>query len=140
MEFLADHPEFQERYIETVGYRIMYSLNRSGSGRISRRELKRSDLLSVLVELDSENDINRVHRYFSYEHFYVIYCKFWELDTDHDFYLDKEDLIRYGCHCLTYKIVERVFEEAPHRWAKTTWHVKSWFGATILWLPQCFSE
>jgi len=22
--------------------------------------------------------------YFSYEHFYVLYCKFWELDTDHD--------------------------------------------------------
>lgn len=115
LEFLADHPEFQERYIETVGYRILYSLNKSRSGKISRRELKRSDLLSVLVELDGESDINRIHRYFSYEHFYVIYCKFWELDTDHDFYLDKEDLIRYGCHCLTYKIVERVFEEVPHR-------------------------
>jgi serine/threonine-protein phosphatase 2A regulatory subunit B'' len=24
-------------------------------------------------------DINKVLDYFSYEHFYVLYCKFWEL-------------------------------------------------------------
>eukprot|EP00959_Pyramimonas_sp_CCMP1952_P087589 1832939-Pyramimonas_sp.AAC.1 len=29
----------------------------------------------------AEEDINKVLKYFSYEHFYVIYCKFWELDT-----------------------------------------------------------
>ena len=41
------------------------------------------------------------HRYFSYEHFYVVYCKFWELDTDHDFSLDRADLARYSNCCLT---------------------------------------
>ena len=50
-------------------------------------------------------------RYFSYEHFYVIYCKFWELDTDHDFFIDKENLIKYGNHALTYRIVDRIFSE-----------------------------
>ena len=50
-------------------------------------------------------------RYFSYEHFYVIYCKFWELDTDHDFLIDKENLIKYGNHALTYRIVDRIFSE-----------------------------
>lgn len=50
-------------------------------------------------------------RYFSYEHFYVIYCKFWELDTDHDFLIDKENLIRYGNHSLTYRIVDRIFTQ-----------------------------
>lgn len=50
-------------------------------------------------------------RYFSYEHFYVIYCKFWELDTDHDFLIDKENLIRYGNHALTYRIVDRIFSQ-----------------------------
>ena len=112
LEFLSDHPEFQERYIETVNYRIFYSINKSRNGRISLRELKRSDLLDVLFELDAEQDINRVLRYFSYEHFYVIYCKFWELDNDHDFLLERHDLIRYGCHCLTYQIVDRIFEVA----------------------------
>lgn len=53
-------------------------------------------------------------RYFSYEHFYVIYCKFWELDTDHDFLIDKENLIRYGNHALTYRIVDRIFSQVYH--------------------------
>lgn len=110
LEFLSDHPEFQERYIETVSYRIFYVVNKSRNGRISLRELKRSDLIDALFELDAEQDINRVLRYFSYEHFYVIYCKFWELDNDHDFLLERHDLVRYGCHCLTYQIVDKVFE------------------------------
>lgn len=47
----------------------------------------------------------------SYEHFYVVYCKFWELDGDHDFGLDRVDLARYNNCALTYQIVERIFEE-----------------------------
>lgn len=47
----------------------------------------------------------------SYEHFYVVYCKFWELDSDHDFSLEKNDLARYNNCALTYQIVERIFEE-----------------------------
>lgn len=114
LEFLSDHPEFQERYIETVSYRIFYNVNKSRNGKISLRELKRSDLIDALFELDAEQDINRVLRYFSYEHFYVIYCKFWELDNDHDFLLERHDLVRYGCHCLTYQIVDRIFDIHTH--------------------------
>lgn len=51
--------------------------------------------------------------YFSYEHFYVCYCNFWELDTDHDFLLDKEDLIKLGNYSLTYRVVDRIFAGAP---------------------------
>lgn len=60
---------------------------------------------------DSVNLNNSLCRYFSYEHFYVIYCKFWDLDTDHDFFIDKENLIRYGNHALTYRIVDRIFSQ-----------------------------
>ncbi len=35
----------------------------------------RGDLLHALALLDEEEDINKVLKYFSYEHFYVIYCK-----------------------------------------------------------------
>ena len=34
--------------------------------------------------------------FFSYEHFYVIYCKFWELDTDHNLEIDAQDLSRHA--------------------------------------------
>ena len=60
--------------------RIFYSVNRSWSGRISVSELRRSSFLTTLRLLQDEDDINQVTDFFSYEHFYVIYCKFWELD------------------------------------------------------------
>ncbi|KAH9698755.1 putative serine/threonine protein phosphatase 2A regulatory subunit B''gamma [Citrus sinensis] len=111
LEFLQSTPEFQERYAETVIYRIFYYINRSGNGHLSLRELKRGNLIDAMQHADEEEDINKVLRYFSYEHFYVIYCKFWELDTDHDFLIDKENLIRYGNHALTYRIVDRIFSQ-----------------------------
>lgn len=37
--------------------------------------------------------------------------QFWELDTDHDFFVTKEDLLRYGNHSLTYRIVDRIFSQ-----------------------------
>ncbi|XP_057778724.1 serine/threonine protein phosphatase 2A regulatory subunit B''beta-like [Salvia miltiorrhiza] len=115
LEFLQSTPEFQERYAETVIYRIFYYVNRAGNGRLSLRELKRSNLIAAMQHADEEEDINKVLRYFSYEHFYVIYCKFWELDTDHDFLIDKENLIRYGNHALTYRIVDRIFSQVPRK-------------------------
>ncbi|WCJ24065.1 Serine/threonine protein phosphatase 2A regulatory subunit B''beta [Euphorbia peplus] len=115
LEFLQSTPEFQERYAETVTYRIFYNINRLGTGQLTLRELKRGNLTAALQHVDEEEDINKVLRYFSYEHFYVIYCKFWELDTDHDFYIDKENLIRYGNHALTYRIVDRIFSQVPRK-------------------------
>ncbi|KAL5566864.1 hypothetical protein UlMin_030028 [Ulmus minor] len=115
LEFLQSTPEFQERYAETVIYRIFYYINRSGNGQLTLRELKRGNLIDAMQHADEEEDINKVLRYFSYEHFYVIYCKFWELDTDHDFLIDKENLIRYGNHALTYRIVDRIFTQVPRK-------------------------
>ncbi|KAL5702333.1 hypothetical protein ACHQM5_027562 [Ranunculus cassubicifolius] len=115
LEFLQSTPEFQERYAETVIYRIFYHMNRSGNGHLTLRELKRGNLIAAMQHADDEDDINKVLRYFSYEHFYVIYCKFWELDTDHDFLIDKENLIRYGNHALTYRIVDRIFSQIPRK-------------------------
>ncbi|XP_010524951.1 PREDICTED: serine/threonine protein phosphatase 2A regulatory subunit B''beta [Tarenaya hassleriana] len=115
LEFLQSTPEFQERYAETVTYRIYYYINRSGNGRLTLRELKRGNLIDAMLHADEEEDINKVLRYFSYEHFYVIYCKFWELDTDHDFLIDKENLIRYGNHSLTFRIVDRIFSQVARK-------------------------
>lgn len=112
LAFLQDSPEFQERYAETVIHRMFYALNGSGSGRLTLRDMKRGDLVDALHELENEEDVNRCLRYFSYEHFYVIYCKFWDLDTDHDFLLSRDDLLRYGNHSLTYRIADRIFQGA----------------------------
>eukprot|EP00955_Chlamydomonas_euryale_P047296 353633-Chlamydomonas_euryale.AAC.1 len=38
------------------------------------------------------------------QHFYVIYCKFWELDTDHDFFIDRNDLAHYSQGALSLQV------------------------------------
>jgi hypothetical protein len=110
MEFLRTHPDFQQKYALTVITRIFYKLNRSGSGRITRREFRRSALVQAMRFVDGNDDINKEMWFFSYEHFYVLYCRFWELDTDRDSWLSREDLLKYGEHSLSSAIVDRVFE------------------------------
>lgn len=41
----------------------------------------------------------------------LLSMQFWELDTDHDFVITKDDLIKYGNHSLTYRIVDRIFQQ-----------------------------
>ena len=115
LEFLKATPEFQERYVDTVIERIFFTVDLNDDRKISLRELKKSNLLSVFCRLDEEEDINKVRDYFSYEHFYVLYCRFWELDTDHDFIIDKEDFARYEGHSLSRKVIDRIFEEVPRK-------------------------
>ncbi|XP_040283539.1 serine/threonine-protein phosphatase 2A regulatory subunit B'' subunit alpha isoform X2 [Bufo bufo] len=115
LTFLKEAPEFHSRYITTVIQRIFYTVNRSWSGRITSTELRRSNFLQTLALLEEEDDINQVTDYFSYEHFYVIYCKFWELDTDHDLYIDQKDLARYNDHASSNRIIERIFSGAVTR-------------------------
>uniref|UniRef100_UPI0037E93B2D serine/threonine-protein phosphatase 2A regulatory subunit B'' subunit alpha isoform X2 n=1 Tax=Semicossyphus pulcher TaxID=241346 RepID=UPI0037E93B2D len=115
LTFLKDAPEFHSRYITTVIQRIFYVVNRSWTGRITMMELRRSNFLQTLALLEEEDDINQITDYFSYEHFYVIYCKFWELDTDHDLYIDPKDLGRYNDHASSNRIIERLFSGAVTR-------------------------
>ncbi|KAF7254005.1 Serine/threonine-protein phosphatase 2A regulatory subunit B'' subunit beta [Varanus komodoensis] len=68
--------------------------------------------------LEEEVDINQLTEYFSYEHFYVIYCKFWELDTDHDLYIDPKDLARHNDHAISNRMIERIFSGAVTRGRK----------------------
>ncbi|KAH0506458.1 Serine/threonine-protein phosphatase 2A regulatory subunit B'' subunit alpha [Microtus ochrogaster] len=83
LTFLKDAPEFHSRYITTT-----------------------------LALLEEEEDINQITDYFSYEHFYVIYCKFWELDGDHDLYISQADLSRYNDQASSSRIIERIFSGA----------------------------
>jgi serine/threonine-protein phosphatase 2A regulatory subunit B'' len=110
LEFLQATPEFQERYADTVVMRIFYNLDSNDDGKITWRDFKNSNLMSIFFQVSGENDINMVRWYFSYEHFYVLYCRFWELDTDHDFFIDKDDFSRYEGHALSRKAVDRIFE------------------------------
>uniref|UniRef100_A0A8D0QPU5 Protein phosphatase 2 regulatory subunit B''alpha n=2 Tax=Sus scrofa TaxID=9823 RepID=A0A8D0QPU5_PIG len=95
--------------------RIFYTVNRSWSGKITSTEIRKSNFLQTLALLEEEEDINQITDYFSYEHFYVIYCKFWELDSDHDLYISQADLSRYNDQASSNRIIERIFSGAVTR-------------------------
>lgn len=118
LTFLKEATEFHSRYVHTVIGRIYYCVNRSWSAKITVPELRRSNLLNVIQILEEEEDINQITQYFSYEHFYVIYCKFWELDRDHDLFIDKQDLTRHNDHALSSRIIDRIFSGCVTRGTK----------------------
>lgn len=110
LDFLHQHEEFQRKYALTVITRIFYRANRSRTGRLSLRELRHSNLMTEFMHVDEETDINKVTEYFSYEHFYVLYCRFFELDADKDSKLSPDDLLKYSEHALSEAIVDRIFQ------------------------------
>ena len=66
---------------------------------------RRGDLLHALTLLDEEEDINKVLKYFSYEHFYVIYCK-----------------VKVYPLCLMFASQHDVIcREFPREWMRGTW-------------------
>jgi hypothetical protein len=107
LDFLEQHEEFQHKYALTVITRIFYRVNTSCSGKLSLHEVRKSNLFNACMHVDEETDINKVLDYFSYEHFYVLYCKFFELDSDKDSKVMKNDLLKYGEHALSETIVDR---------------------------------
>ncbi|RKP16393.1 hypothetical protein ROZALSC1DRAFT_31659, partial [Rozella allomycis CSF55] len=109
LKFLEQLPMFQERYSNyTVICRIFFTINKSWNGKITLNEFKSSNFVQILKKLEQYDDINECRDYFSYKHFYVIYCKFWELDSDHDLKINREALLKYDNYALSSKIAERI--------------------------------
>ncbi|KAG5481527.1 hypothetical protein LSCM1_05545 [Leishmania martiniquensis] len=123
LAFLRQTPDFQTKYLDTVIYRIFYELDRFDRGYISYSELAASRLIDAFRQVDSAEDINMVLLFFSYEHFYVLYCRFWELDEDRDMLLAPDDLMRYAPEdVMNPCIVQRVFAGVGRRLRCTVPH------------------
>ncbi|CUG86492.1 calcium-binding protein, putative [Bodo saltans] len=109
--FLRQTQDFQGKYLETVIIRVFYDLDRLDRGKISWPEFENSKLPDAIRQVDATDDINTVLNYFSYEHFYVLYCRFWELDEDRDMLISQQDLQKYSPDgTMNPQIVERVFQ------------------------------
>jgi Ca2+-binding EF-hand superfamily protein len=113
-EFLTQ-AEFQELYCKTVATRIVYHHERRQSRTVEWADFDRCDVPALMRSLDKVADINQVLRYFSYEHFYVLYCRFWELDTDKTHHVGLTNLRNYSGGALNNRVLERVVEGKGHR-------------------------
>ncbi|ORX85691.1 EF-hand [Basidiobolus meristosporus CBS 931.73] len=110
LEFLNGNATFQDRYAETVVARLYYDHNRSWTGKLTFREFKRGNIPEIIRAIEGGVDSGECKTCFSYKDFYVIYCKFWELDEDHDLEINEDQLACYMEGCLTDKIIKRVID------------------------------
>lgn len=108
LEFLQGSPQFQERYVETIIIRIFYTIDRARRGKISLKDYKKSNLLQVLFAVESAADVNEITDYFSYKHFYVLYCRFWELDKEHKGIISKRELIQHDDGSVSTRMLDRI--------------------------------
>ena len=100
--------EFQDLYCKTVAIRIVHKWERRQSSTVLWPDFERSDVTETLMQIDKLGDINQVLCYFTYEHFYVLYCRFWELDQDRDYLIGLEDMQRYGGGTLSTAALQRI--------------------------------
>ena len=112
-DFLSETPVFQDRFIDTILSSILYYNDRCQDGCINFTQFRKSGLVEIFKTIEAEPDINSIPRYFSYKQFYVIYRKFWELDTDHDLLLSIGDLSRYGNGALSTRTLKGIFQNLP---------------------------
>ncbi|KAJ3348832.1 Serine/threonine-protein phosphatase 2A regulatory subunit B'' subunit alpha [Kappamyces sp. JEL0680] len=110
LEFLSSLPVFQNRYMETVVTRLFYSKQHNWRKEMTLQEFKKSQFYECLLNLEKVEDVNATQDIFSYQHFYVIYCKFWELDRDHDMLINLPSLLRYDNGAMTPAILSRVMQ------------------------------
>jgi hypothetical protein len=110
LQALRDTPEYQDRYMEAVIARIFYELARCWHSRLTLNDLRRSNFAHIFLSLENTKDVITSPDYFDYMSYYIILCKFCELDTDRDRYISKEDLRRYNNGTLSERMIERIFE------------------------------
>ncbi|KAG2207738.1 hypothetical protein INT47_011858, partial [Mucor saturninus] len=109
LKFLGDNPLFQERYIETVICRIYYD-GRCANGRMTISHFRKSNFTKMINNLGPHIDLNNTRDCFSYKHFYVLYCKFWVLDEDHDLIISENDLLNYNDGLLSPQITKQIMQ------------------------------
>ncbi|KAJ1560780.1 Serine/threonine-protein phosphatase 2A regulatory subunit B'' subunit alpha, partial [Cladochytrium tenue] len=111
-DFLNGSDAFQARFTETVITRLFYLNPRIGKITMTLREFRKLNLLNMLNEVDQAPSClgASMPSPFSYKDFYVIYCKFWELDRDRDMLVNATDLEMYGRRALSRAAISRVIE------------------------------
>ncbi|KAH0576007.1 Protein phosphatase 2A regulatory subunit [Spironucleus salmonicida] len=96
LEFLRATPDFQLIYSETVAIRAVFQSDNQRLGGLVLSDFQRAALHVEFWRLSRVSDVNKMLKFFSYEHFYVIYCQFWQVDSDHDNAISNADMRRYG--------------------------------------------
>ncbi|KAJ1919264.1 Serine/threonine-protein phosphatase 2A regulatory subunit B'' subunit alpha [Mycoemilia scoparia] len=109
LEFLEGQEIFAQHYVEAVTERIFYDANVHYGGNMTLAQFRNADVIGILKGIEVGIDVDvEFPPLFSYKHFYVLYCSFSELDSDHDSLVEGKDLLRYFNGALSRRIIARI--------------------------------
>lgn len=113
LRFLESEPALQSSFAKCIISRTFYALDSECRGRITKRSLANSNFCDCLVAVDAANDVSDVSDFFSYEHFYVIFTKFWQLDEEEKGKITSEQVASYDDGRIPLTLVRRFHKQLP---------------------------
>ena len=112
LQFLKDEALFQEKFIDFIVTRCFFIMDTDLRGTTGLHQFRKMDLAGVFYNAEKMSDVNDSHHIFNYQHFYVAFCKFWDLDGDSDGFITKDDLMKFNDSAILPVIIERFFKSS----------------------------
>jgi serine/threonine-protein phosphatase 2A regulatory subunit B'' len=112
LQFLQGQAQFLGQFVEFVCVRLFLLLDPELRGKASIHQLRNVNLASIFFNAFKAEDLNEPRSLFSYQGFYVTFCKFWDLDIDGDGFLTHDDLLRFNEGRVSPIIISR-FVKSP---------------------------
>ena len=113
LKFLESELRLQSSFAKCIIARTFYALDCELRGRITKRALANSNFCQCLMAVDSASDVSDVSDFFSYEHFYVIVSKMWQLDEEEAGVISVEKLASYDSDRIPLPLVKRFVDLLP---------------------------
>ncbi|OHT15373.1 phosphoprotein phosphatase [Tritrichomonas foetus] len=109
LEFLKEETLFQEKFIDFIVTRCFYLMDTDLRGTIGISQMRKIDLAATFFKAERMQDVNDSQHIFNYQHFYVSFCKFWDLDVDQDGKINRDDLLKFNDSAISPIIIDRYF-------------------------------
>ena len=109
LQFLREEKGFQVKFIDFIVTRCFYQMDTDMRGTVGIFDFRKMDLASIFYKAERMADVNDSQHIFNYQHFYVAFCKFWDLDGDSDGILSKDDLSKFNESAISPIIIDRFF-------------------------------
>jgi serine/threonine-protein phosphatase 2A regulatory subunit B'' len=107
LQFLQEQAQFLGQFVEFVCVRLFLLLDPELRGTAAIHQLRNVNLASIFFDAFKAEDLNEARSLFSYQGFYVTFCKFWDLDLDGDGFLTRDDLLRFNEGSVSPIIINR---------------------------------
>ena len=112
LKFLKEEITFQEKFIDFIVTRCFYILDPDLRGSANLIQFRKVDVAGLFYKAEQMSDVNEAHHIFNYQHFYVAFCKFWDLDVDSDGLISKDELMKFNDSGISQIIIERFFHSS----------------------------